>query len=323
MQDDRDAAIPKPLREWLVQLRAAKALAHANGYRRTAINARETFDALIRTFVTERPELPLVRDDVIPGHEYHVPVRIYHPAPAVARPVALFLHGGGHVAGSVAAYDPIARRLALATGWILVAAEYRLAPECPYPAAVKDSMVCAKQVFRCLGAQGMRYQPRLALIGDSGGGALCATVSHLAQFEPGVAIDSQVLIYPSLDYSLSQPSVTAYAEGYFLERERILWLFDSYLQGQQDRRAVSPLFMDITEHMPHTLVITAELDPLRDEGIAYAQRLRAAGLSATSHTLPGMVHAYLCLADLVPDACSQTYDLLARFLNAPAHRRPS
>jgi len=101
-----------------------------------------------------------------------MPVRILPPAPATARPVTPLLPGGGRVAGSVEAYDAIARRLALATGWILVAMESRLSPQCLYPAAVKDSMVCAKQVFRCLGARATRYQPRLARIGDSGGGAL-------------------------------------------------------------------------------------------------------------------------------------------------------
>ena len=315
MHDERDAALPKPLRDWLEQTRAAKAVAYAKGYRRTVTNARETFDALIRTFVTERPELGLVRDDVIPAPDYPVPVRIYHPAPEEARPVALFLHGGGHVAGSVYVYDSLVRRLALATGWIIVAVEYRLAPECPYPAALKDSLACAKRVFRCLTGQGLPHEPRLGLIGDSGGGALCATVSHLAQHEPGLDIEAQALIYPSLDYTLSQPSVVANGEGYLLERERILWLFDCYLQGEENRRSVSPLFMDITERLPRTLVITAELDPLRDEGAAYVERLKAAGRTAEYRLMPGMVHAYLNLADLVPDACSQTYALLDRFLN--------
>ncbi|WP_295887975.1 alpha/beta hydrolase [uncultured Thiohalocapsa sp.] len=315
MHDQRDAAIPTPLREWLHRTRAAKAVLHAKEYRRTVINARETFDALIRTHVTERPEVALVRDDVVPGPDYAVPVRIYHPAPEQTRPVALFLHGGGHVAGSVAVYDPIARRLAVETGWIIVAVEYRLAPECPYPAAVKDSMACAKGVFRCLAAQGLRFEQRLALIGDSGGGALCATLSHLAQYEPAVSIAAQVLIYPSLDYSLSQPSVIENGEGWLLERERILWLFDSYLQGQENRRAVSPLFMDLTEQFPRTLVVTAEFDPLRDEGHAYVGRLRAVGLKAEYRQMPGMVHAFLNLADLVPEACNEAYEALARFLN--------
>ncbi|WP_296900335.1 alpha/beta hydrolase [Thiohalocapsa sp.] len=316
MHNQRDAAIPTPLREWLEQTRAAKAAAHANGYRRTVINARETFDALIRTFVTDRPEVALVRDDVILGPDYAVPVRLYHPAPDEARPVALFLHGGGHVAGSVAAYDPIARKLALATGRVIVAVEYRLAPECPYPAALRDSMACAKLIFHCLSGQRLRHARRLALIGDSAGGALCATVSHLAQYEPDVAIEAQALLYPSLDYSLAQPSVMENAEGYLLERERILWLFDSYLQGHENRRAISPLFMDITERYPRTLVLTAEFDPLRDEGIAYVERLREHSIATEHWPMSGMVHAYLNLEDLVPEACAETYTAVGHFLDA-------
>ncbi|MCF7982852.1 MAG: alpha/beta hydrolase [Thiohalocapsa sp.] len=320
MQQDHDAAIPKPLREWLETVRAARAVAHANNYRRTVTNAREFFDATVRGFVTRRPEVALVRDDVIVAPDYPVPVRIYHPAPDEERPVLLFLHGGGHVAGSVAVYDPLARKLALATGWIVVAVEYRLAPECPYPAGLKDSMACAKRVFRCLASQQMRYERRLALIGDSAGGALCATLSHLAQFEPALEIEAQALIYPSLDYTLSQPSVREYAEGYLLERDRILWLFDSYLQEHQDRRRVSPLFMEITDALPRTLVVTGEFDPLRDEGALYAARLESHGIATEHRTMPGLVHAYLNLEDLVPDACADTYAVVARFLSGASCR---
>lgn len=314
MQRHPDAGIPEPLREWLETARAAKEAAHADGRRLTVIYAREAFEALTRTFVTDRPDIERVCDDVIPGPDYPVPVRVYHPAPDEARPVALFLHGGGHVAGGVAMYDAIARKFALATGRVVVAVEYRLAPECPYPAGLKDSMACAKRVFRCLERQGLAYVPRLALIGDSGGATLCATIAHLAQFEPGLEVEAQVLIYPSLDYSLSMPSVSENGEGYGLERERILWMFDSYLQGQENRRAVSPLFMDVTEQLPRTLVVTAEFDPLRDEGIAYVERLQASGIPAECKPMAGMVHAYLNLEDLVPDVCAETYSAVGSFL---------
>ncbi len=316
MQRDPDAGIPEPLRKWLETTRAAKAAAVADGHRLTVTNTRETFEALTRTFVTERPVVELVRDDIIPGPDYSVPVRVYHPAPDEARSVALFLHGGGHVAGGVAMYDAIARKLVRATGRVVVAVEYRLAPECPYPAGLKDSMACAKRVFRCLDWQGLAYTPSLALIGDSGGAALCATIAHLAQFESGLEVEAQALIYPSLDYSLSMPSMIENGEGYGLERERILWMFDSYLQGQENRRAVSPLFMDVTEQFPRTLIITAEFDPLRDEGNAYVERLRECGVPIEHRPMAGMVHAYLHLEDLVPAACAETYSAIGRFLSA-------
>jgi acetyl esterase/lipase len=316
MSSQRDAGLPEPLRNWLQQLREVQRAAAENRERFTVINIRESFETITRTFVTDRPDIAEVRDEVIPAPHYPVPVRIYHPVPDEARSVALFLHGGGHVAGGVVMYDAIARKLALATGRVIVAVEYRLAPECPYPAGLIDSMAVAKRVFRCLHGLDLRFDERLGLIGDSGGGALCATLAHLAQYEPGVSIDAQALIYPSLDYTLSRPSVTENGTGYLLERERILWLFDSYLQGQQNRRDVSPLFMDVTDRLPRTLVITAEFDPLRDEGAAYVARLGAAGIAAEHKPMPGMVHAYLNLEDLVPEQCRETYAAIGELFDS-------
>jgi acetyl esterase len=316
MTNERDRRIPQPLRDWLFAQREAKHKAREHGYRRTATNTREAWDLLTRRFVTESPEVAWVRDDLIPGPDYRVPVRVYHPQPDRPLPVALFVHGGGHIAGGVSLYDPIARRLALAANRVVVSIEYRLAPECPYPAALKDTMACAKRVFPLLGNLDMPYEPRLALMGDSGGGALCATVSHLAQFDAGMTIERQVLLYPSLDYTLSQPSVTENGDGYLLERERILWMFDAYLQSAEDRRAISPLYMALTTDYPATLVITGEFDPLRDEGIAYADRLELNGIGAEKRVMPGMIHGFLNLEAMVPEACADVYAAIGTFLNA-------
>ncbi len=314
MSNERETAMPKALRDWLVEVAEIKRRAREHGFRRTVTNTREGWDTLTRRYLTEIPRLDWIRDEIIPGPDYRVPVRIYNPQPAYPLPVALFVHGGGHVSGSVPMYEPVARKLALATQRVVVAIEYRLAPECPYPAGLKDTMACAKRVFWLLEMLGTLHLPRFALIGDSGGGALCATVSHLAQFEPGVEIERQVLIYPGLDYTLSQPSVRENGEGYLLERDRIMWMFDAYLQNAEDRRAVSPLFMDLTDGYPATLIITAELDPLRDEGAAYAKRLQDAGIRAEHRNLPGMIHGFLNLEDLVPEACREAYAAIGAFL---------
>jgi acetyl esterase/lipase len=305
--------MPEPLRDWLAGLNETRKALSARGFRHTATNAREALHPITRRFVTQVPEIPWIRDDLIPGPDYLVPLRIYHPEPAGTLPVAVFLHGGGHVSGSVSLYDPIARKIALATGRIVASVEYRLAPECPYPAAVKDALAAVKGVYRLLDAMGIRYQPRLALIGDSGGGALCATLAHRCQFEPDVAIERQALIYPSLDYSLSFPSVTANGTGYLLERDRILWLFDCYLQNAEDRRAVSPLYMPITPDYPETLIVTAEYCPLRDEGIAYARRLSSEGVACEHQDFAGVTHAFLNLEDLVPGHCGELYRGLEQF----------
>jgi acetyl esterase/lipase len=301
------------MRDWLDGVNEIKRSMVTRGFRYTATSAREALDLLTRRLVTRVPEIPFVRDDLIPGCDYQVPVRVYHPRPGEALPVAVFVHGGGHVAGSASLYDPIARKLALASGRVLVSVDYRLAPECPYPAALKDVLAVVKGSYRLLDTLGLSYEESLSLVGDSGGGALCATASHRCQCEPGVTIDRQVLIYPSLDYTLSQPSVTGNGAGYLLERDRILWLFDCYLQSAEDRREVSPLFMTITPDYPRTLLVTAEHCPLRDEGIAYVTRLTDAGIPCEHQPFPGMIHAFLNCEDLAPDQCAGFYERVERF----------
>lgn len=312
---NRDVVIPGPLRDLLGKLRLAQQRADELGFRITVVNVRESLSTLTRAFVDTAPEIALVRDNVLHGPDYDAPIRIYHPEPDRDLPVILFLHGGGHVAGSVTLYDPICRRIAASTHRTVVAVEYRLAPECPYPAGLKDAMVSAKRVFKTLGALAIRHQPRLTLMGDSGGGALCATIAHLAQYEPGLSVENLILIYPSLDYTLSRPSVRENGRGYLLERDRIVWMFESYFQNQENRRAVSPLFMDISEDFPPTLVLTAEFDPLRDEGLHYVRRLQEAGVQFAHVHFPDMIHAFLNLEKLAPDACRQAYEAISAFLD--------
>jgi acetyl esterase/lipase len=306
------------MRTWLDGFNERRRALLSSGARLTTTTAREALESLTRRFVTQVPEIPFVRDDLIPGADYQVPVRIYHPQPGGALPVAIFVHGGGHVSGSASLYDPIARKLALAAEHVLVSVDYRLAPECPYPAALKDVLAGVKGIYSLLDNLALSHRRRLALIGDSGGGALCATIAHRCQFDPGVALERQVLIYPSLDYTLSMPSVAENGEGYLLERDRILWMFECYFQGAEDRRDHSPLYMPITARYPATSIMTAEYCPLRDEGVAYAQRLRDAGIACQQTTFGGMVHAFLNLEDLAPEPCAELYQRVHRFLATPS-----
>ena len=313
--------LPVPLRQFIARMREIRQQRAEQGLRDSVVTAREGVEAITRPFHSHIPAIPLVRDELIPGPDYAVPVRLYHPNPEVASdqapPVALFVHGGGHVAGSLSIYDPIARKLAAATGWLICSLEYRLAPECPYPCGLQDLMAGIKGIFPLLAAlpQPLPFRQPLALIGDSAGGALCATAAHRAQYEPGVRIARQILIYPSLDYSLSQPSTTALGEGWIPERERMVWFFDQYFRHAEDRRAVSPLFMPLTPADPATLVMTAQYCPLRDEGRVYAERLRAAGIPVELVDFPGMVHAFLNLEDLAAEACADLYQRIAAFLH--------
>jgi acetyl esterase/lipase len=146
-------------------------------------------------------------------------------------------------------YDPISRRLAAATGCVVVVPEYRLAPENPYPAALHDAYAAARGVFAALDARGLPFVRQLSLAGDSAGAALAATVSARSQHDTALQIAAQVLIYPSLDYSMSLPSITENGEGYF-NSDRIAWYFDNYFQHGEDRLAASPLHMTVTPRMP-------------------------------------------------------------------------
>lgn len=307
--------IPKPLSNWLEAFNALKQQMLESGFKITPSNAREALELLTRSYVTSAPEIPLVQDDLVPGNHFRVPVRIYHPQPDEALPLLLFAHGGGHTAGSLSIYDPIARRLARAASHVVISVDYRLAPECPYPNGLTDLGSVIKGIQPVLKNLGLRFDARISLAGDSAGGALCASSSHRFQFDPGVNIHRQVLIYPSLDYTLSQPSASEYAKGYLLERDRILWYFDNYFQGIENRADASPLFMPCSNRLPETLVITAEYCPLRDEGSAYVERLREAGIRAEYFQADGMIHAFLNLEKLVKAQCEETYRRIGRFLN--------
>lgn len=308
--------IPLPLQNWLEAFNALKQQLLESGFKITPSNAREALETLTRRYVTSAPEIPLIKDDLVPGSHFQVPVRIYHPQPDAALPVLVFAHGGGHMAGSLSLYDPIARRLARAASHLLVSVDYRLAPECPYPQGVTDLGSVIKGIQPVLKNLGLRFEDHISLAGDSAGGALCATSSHRLQFDPGVTIQRQVLIYPSLDYTLSQPSAHEFAKGYLLDRDRILWYFDNYFQGIENRKDASPLFMPCSKRLPETLVITAEYCPLRDEGKAYADRLRDAGIRAEYLQFDGMIHAFLNLEELVKEQCAEAYLKIGQFLNS-------
>jgi len=305
-------SLPEPLRQWLEMLREAQAVARASGFQTTPASVRDALASLTRRFVTHAPTPGLIRDARIQTTDHEIQVRIYHPNPNRAPNVALFVHGGGHMGGSVEVYDPIARKLTETSGRVLVSVDYALAPEHPYPAGFEDVRTCAASVFDLLETERLPHTRALATIGDSAGGALCAQLAHLA---PELDIERQVLVYPSLDYRLTQPSADTFADGYLLERERILWMFDAYFQHAENRQRLSPIEMAVPPTYPKTLILTAECDPLRDEGLLYHRRLLDQGIQSTHMALAGSIHAFLNLEDLLPEVCAQSYAVIGEFLS--------
>jgi acetyl esterase len=279
----------------------------------TPASVRDGLTRLGRNMLTEIPPLALVVDAAVNALHGPVPLRIYHPEPDEALPVLVYLHGGGHVSGSLAVFDPICRKIALAARRLVIAVDYRLAPEHPYPTALHDAMAVLAGYDEVLQRLGLSHVADLALAGDSAGGALAATLVHSGL---AAAVHHLALIYPLLDYTLSQPSMELFARGYLLEKERIIWALDCYFQGGEDRRAASPLFMDIPSSFPRTFIATAGYCPLRDEAWCYGERLRAHGGEVVCQEFPGTVHAFLHLEKLIADDCRQLYATLGRFLQS-------
>lgn len=304
------------LENWLLGVNQQQALLDKSSVEVTPKMLRKALATMTKMHITGAPEIKSVFNSVLTSQQLSVPLRVYDPAPDSATPVIMFIHGGGHMCGSVDVYDPVCRKLAAASRQIVVSVEYSLAPEFPYPVALNECAEVIRGLWRHLNDRGVCYQPSLSLVGDSGGGALCATLSANSQSDPSLAIQRQALIYPSLDYTLSSPSVEILSKGYLLEKERIEWYFDHYLQNDENREEVSPLFLPVSASFPATLVITAEFCPLRDEGKQYVSHINEAGAVAEHHSEPGQIHAYLNLENLIPDACERTYKRIARFLNS-------
>lgn len=303
------------LQTWLDNFNIAVNQLIEGGFKPTATNAREGLANLTKGLVTEIPDVAWVQDDLVFGDEYHVPVRIYHPESETALPVLVYYHGGGHMAGSVTVYDPICRKLALATKHIVVSVDYRLAPECPYPAGLIDAYSVVSNVWAALDSRQLNYLPTLSIAGDSGGGALVASVSAKAQNDENVAIAKQVMLYPSLDYTMDSGSMEQNATGYLLQKGKIAWYFDNYFQNDEDRRAASPLYQPMSAALPQTLLLTAEFCPLRDEGIAYCEMARSAGAQVEHYHFADMIHTFLNMEDLVKQECETVYQKISEFLN--------
>ncbi|GAA2650956.1 alpha/beta hydrolase [Streptomyces spororaveus] len=234
----------------------------------------------------EGPAVASVSDTIADG----VPVRIYDPAPGRAgRPLVVYLHGGGWVMCGLDTHDATCHSLALAAGAVVVSADYRLAPEHPWPAAPDDALTVllwARERARALGCD----PGRVVLAGDSSGGNLAAVTALRAP----ELVAGQVLFYPPLDARMDSASVETYAEGYFHTAAHMAWYWDAY-GGDPEHPHVSPLRARDLSGLPPALIVLADCDPLRDEGLAYARRLAGAGVDCTLQLHPGVFHGFLGL----------------------------
>lgn len=230
-----------------------------------------------------------------------VRVRLYQPPAPPNGKLLLFFHGGGWVVESVDTYDRVCRNMAKRTGCQVASVEYALAPESPFPEGLEDCYAAARAVYRYPEELGVEARS-ITLIGDSAGGNLAAAVSLLARDRGEFAVDQQILIYPATynDHSETSPfpSVRENGTGFLLTAQRVEAYMDLYSGGDPAKRSdpyLAPLLARDLTRQPRTLVVTAEYDPLRDEGEAYAAALAAAGAEVTVHRMPDALHGYFSL----------------------------
>jgi acetyl esterase len=266
----------------------------------------------LRTMVTlmdePAPALARIEDTSIPGPGGALPARVYDSggSAGTARPVVAYFHGGGWVQGDLETHHGLCARLAQRSGALVVAVDYRLAPEHRFPAAVEDGLA-AYRWLRARGSEIGADPARVAVAGDSAGGNLAAVVSQQAAVAGEPAPSCQVLIYPALDFSLDTPSHRELEDAHIIPRDRILWYRDQYLgQADQTDQRASPLQARDLKGQPPTMIVTAGFDPLRDEGHAYADRLREAGVDVTYREYPGQIHAFVSLTKAIPQGLACT-----------------
>lgn len=252
----------------------------------------------------EPEEVGEIRDILVPGPAGNLPVRVYHPSPGTPLPLLVYFHGGGWVIGNIEVVDKPARALANASQCVVAAAQYRLAPETKFPGPVEDCYAVTSWLAEHAGEVGADAS-RLVVAGDSAGGNLAAAVALMSRDRGGPRIAYQLLLYPVTAPARGSEfdSYRDNADGYLLTRGSMEWFWDHYLASPDDgdNPYASPLKASDLSGLPPAMVITAEFDPLRDEGSAYADRLQQAGVQVKASRYDGVIHGFFWMAGVLPD----------------------
>ena len=269
--------------------------------------------SLLRQYPAPRltPPVHAVRDLALKGAGGELAVRLYTPSAAANLPLIVYFHGGGFTICTLDMYDDLCRTLTNASGCAVASVDYRLAPETPFPGPVEDCYLALKTL--AAQARELGLDPaRLAVAGDSAGANLATVTALLARDRAGPALRYQALIYPCVDPACASASQQELASGYMLTRESMLWYWEQYLKSAGDAHnpLAAPALADLKGLPPATL-ITAEFDPLRDEGEDYASRLRAAGVPVLARRYLGMIHGFVSMPYLTPMANRALADVAA------------
>ena len=255
------------------------------------------------------PQVAAVRDLAAQSNGGSIPLRLYRPSEGVL-PCVIFFHGGGWVVGDLDTHDVVCRQLANAAQAVVIAVDYRLAPEHPFPAAVEDCWSATTWIVANAGALDIDTS-RLAVAGDSAGAGLATVVTLMARDAAGPGLRYQALVYPVTDLSVDEPSPND-SVGYGLTRELMRWYAAQYAPALESRLnwRASPLLVPSVARLPPALVLTAGIDPLRAEGEAYAHRLEEAGVLVDYVCFGGMIHGFLTMGGRI-DAANRAVGLMA------------
>lgn len=260
-----------------------------------------------------------VEDVIVPGAEGVLAARIYRPDGVGPAPTVVFFHGGGFVVGDLDTHDNMARTLCRSTRSVVLSVDYRLAPEHPFPAAVDDAWTVVSWAATQLKELG--GTDRIGVAGDSAGANLAVVAALYA--ESTKALAAQFLIYPVIDAECVYPSRVENGSGYLLETAGIEWFADHYTPNPSVRSdpKVSPLHATGLSRLPPTVLVTAEFDPLRDEGESFAEALQKSGVHVDLERCAGMTHGFFDMAATAPSVAvhiERTCALFAELLHAPA-----
>lgn len=283
----------------------------------TLEEARAAYQALTLGTLTPEQVVPVgsVHDTTVAGAAGTLRVRIYRPEGIGPFPTVAFFHGGGYVSGDLETHDNMCRDICDGAQAVVVAVDYRLAPEHPFPAGIEDAVAATRWVVAH--AQELGGSDSVGVAGDSAGGNFSAVVAQQLR-EAGISLAAQLLIYPSVDHvAASYPSLEQNAKGYLLEAESLAWFYKHYAGGFSDTLdpRLAPLQAKSLANLPPALVVTAEFDPLRDAGAAYVEALQAAGVRAEHIPGPGMIHGFFDMGRWSPAAKTIIQQSTRRFGN--------
>jgi len=257
------------------------------------------------------------RDVEAPGPGGPIPMRLYRNSIAAGPlPVLVYFHGGGWVIGDLESHDGICREMAHRSRFMVIAVDYRLAPEHKFPAAVDDAFAAVKWISRNAGQLGIDAS-RLSIGGDSAGGTLAVVVAMMAKEIGAPVIKSQVLVYPVTDLTMSKPSHQRLAKQAPIPQATLKWFYECYLANEQQRTdwKASPLLAEPERFkgLPPTLILTAGYDPLGDEGLALGEAMQAAGTKVENARFEGQIHGFLTMGRLIGQT-DAAHDAIATFL---------